>query len=411
MKKRCVITGCGIISALGDNWQDIFFALKKKENAVKYMNEWDKFKKLRSKLACPALPSKDDIEIPRKMLRGMGSVAINGVKAAHMALKDASLLENDIVQSGECGIAYGSSFGSFDAIEELFSNFNGDYSENLTATTYIKIMPQTTAVNIAVIFSVKGRIVTTDVACASSNYAIGSSYELISQGKQKVMIAGGGDEMKAFHNSVFDVLMATSEKNSTPKLTPRPFDKNRDGLVIGEGSCVLILEEYEHAKTRGAKIIGEVVGFAQNSDGRHVTQPTVKMMSKCMELAIEDANIDRNLIGYVSAHGTATVVGDIEEATAVYDVFKRDIAISSLKSYIGHTLAGCGAIETYVAVKMMNENWFHPNINMDNIDEKLPPLNYISADGLNLETDYVMCNNFAFGGINTALIIKRYKEI
>lgn len=403
--KRCVITSGSVISPLGEDWNTIFTKLKAKENAVVYMKEWDIYTKLRSKIAAPSIFT--PIDLPRKALRSMGRVALHGVTAAHRALENANLLNNEILSDGECGIAYGSSYGSFESIEEaLPKESNGNYFVN--GTTYIKTMPQTAAVNIAVVFSVRGRLITTDVACASGNYAIGSAYEIIKNGKQKVMIAGGGDELTYFSNAIFDALLATSMKNDNPKLTPSPFDKNRDGLVVGEGTGVLILEEYEYAKARGANIMAEVVGFAQNSDGRHITQPTKEMMEKVMLLAIEDANISKDDIGYVNAHGTGTRIGDMEEAVATFNVFKRDIPISSQKSYIGHTLAGCGAIEAYMSIHMMNEKWFAPNINLNNIDENLPPLNYITGDGLNLDVEYVMCNNFAFGGINTSLILKKY---
>jgi 3-oxoacyl-[acyl-carrier-protein] synthase II len=221
------------------------------------------------------------------------------------------------------------------------------------------------------------------------------------------MVAGGAEELCVTEAAVFDTLYATSTKNDTPKLTPQPFDENRDGLVIGEGACTLILEEYEHAKARGATILAELVGFGCNSDGTHVTQPTAETMQVAMEQALADANIEASSIGYVCAHGTATEKGDIAETTATAAVMGK-VAISSLKSYLGHTLGACGSIEAWASINMMMDNWFAPTINLDNIDKQCGDLDYLRGEGRSIQTNYVMSNNFAFGGINTSLIFKRF---
>jgi 3-oxoacyl-[acyl-carrier-protein] synthase II len=197
-------------------------------------------------------------------------------------------------------------------------------------------------------------------------------------------------------------------KNDTPDATPRPFDRDRDGLVIGEGACTLILERREHALARGAKIYAEIVGFDSNSDGAHVTQPSPETMQRAIELALADADLAPEAIGYISAHGTATDRGDIAETKATFQVFGEKAPISSLKSYTGHTLGACGALESWVAIQMMNSGWFAPTINLENIDPGCAPLDYIVGDGRTLEVEYVMNNNFAFGGINTSLIFRRH---
>jgi 3-oxoacyl-[acyl-carrier-protein] synthase II len=222
------------------------------------------------------------------------------------------------------------------------------------------------------------------------------------------MITGGAEELCAPQAAVFDTLFATSTRNDTPNKTPRPFDKDRDGLVIGEGAATLLLEELEHALARGAKIHAEVVGFGTNSDGKHVTQPDSEMMQQAMRLALQDANIAPAAIGYISAHGTATIHGDIAESHATAAVFGKHTPISSLKSYTGHTLGACGALEALVAIQMMNENWFHPTINLQQIDPECAALDYIQETIRSLSCDYVMSNNFAFGGINSSLIFKRW---
>ena len=233
---------------------------------------------------------------------------------------------------------------------------------------------------------------------------VGSAYEAIKNGYADVMIAGGSDELHPTQIAIFDTLYATSQKNSTPELTPSPFDAERDGLVIGEGAGTLILEEYEHAKKRGANIIAEIIGFATNTDGNHITTPNRPTVAKVMDLSLESAKLSPDKIGYINAHGTGTIQGDMTESNATYDVFKRAVPISSLKSYTGHTLGACGAIEAILTIEMMNKKWFHPTLNLNKVADDCAPLDYIMHTGREIDTNYVMSNNFAFGGINTSLI-------
>jgi 3-oxoacyl-[acyl-carrier-protein] synthase II len=221
------------------------------------------------------------------------------------------------------------------------------------------------------------------------------------------MVAGGAEELCVTEAAVFDTLYATSIKNESPQLTPSPFDKNRDGLVIGEGACTLILEELEHAQARGAEILAEIVGFGSNSDGQHVTQPSADTMQVAIELALEDADIDASAIGYVNAHGTATEKGDIAETTATANAL-GEVPVSSLKSYLGHTLGACGGIEAWASIHMMQDDWFAPTLNLNEVDPACGQLDYIRGEGRTIKTNHVMTNNFAFGGINTSIIFKRW---
>ena len=224
------------------------------------------------------------------------------------------------------------------------------------------------------------------------------------------MLAGGSEELDVTAATVFDTLFATSNANDTPELTPRPFDADRDGLVVGEGACTLVLEDLEHALARGANIHAEIVGFGTNSDGQHVTQPNAPTMAAAMRLALDDAGLPPEAIGYVNAHGTATGHGDIAETTATQDVFGERMPISSLKSYTGHTLGACGALEAWVTLEMMREGWMHPTLNLRNVDPLCGRLDYIAGEGRALDTEYAMSNNFAFGGINTSLVLRRWKN-
>ncbi|MCU8032006.1 beta-ketoacyl-ACP synthase [Shewanella sp. SM73] len=408
--KRVVVTGIGGITAMGHDWEAIAASLKAQKNCVVTMGEWDKYDGLNTRLAAPIT----DFEVPshysRKKIRSMGRVSIMATRASELALIDAGLLDDPIVSSGEMGIAYGSSTGSTDAIIAFGDMLKTGDMSGVTATSYIRMMAHTTAVNVGVFFGLKGRIHTTSSACTSGSQGIGYAYEAIKYGHQTLMLAGGGEELCPTEAVVFDTLFATSTKNSTPELTPRPFDASRDGLVIGEGACTLVLEELEHAKARGAKIYAELVGFGTNSDGQHVTQPNAQTMEIAIRLALKDAQLEPSAIGYVNAHGTATDRGDIAESHATHAVFGAGMPISSLKSYTGHTLGACGALEAWVSIEMMNAGWFAPTLNLESIDSQCADLDYIRNELRPIDTDYVMSNNFAFGGINTSLIFKRWAQ-
>jgi 3-oxoacyl-[acyl-carrier-protein] synthase II len=249
-------------------------------------------------------------------------------------------------------------------------------------------------------------MIPTSSACTSGSQAIGYAAEAIRLGKADVMIAGGAEELDITDSAVFDTLFATSTKNDTPHLAPRPYDRDRDGLVIGEGAATLILEEWEHAKARGAVIHAELVGFGTNSDGNHVTQPQAKTMEIALRLALEDAGLAPEAIGLVNGHGTATEWGDIAESQATAKVFGPRMPIHSLKSYFGHSLGACGSIEAWLGIKMMNDGWVCPTANLMAVDERCAPLDYVMSEGRRLDMDYFMSNNFAFGGINTSLIFR-----
>ena len=329
MTRRVVVTGGSCISALGSEMDEIFENLKKKENKVVRMDEWDKYVQMNTRLAVPVNYQFPDM--PRRKVRGMGRVALLATVGAQKALECSGLLEDqEFLHSGRVGVAYGSSMGSVMPLVDFFSMIVTNDSSKITATTYIKSMPQTCAVNIGVTFGLTGRMITTNTACTSGSLAIGNAYEAIKYGKQDAMVAGGADELDPTESAVFDTLFATSVKNDTPKLTPASYDKDRDGLVIGEGSGTLILEEYEHARARGAKIYAELVGFGNNTDGDHLTQPKQETMQQALELALEDAGISPDAIGYVNGHGTATKHGDRAESWATYNALKgRSAPIST----------------------------------------------------------------------------------
>lgn len=406
MNRRVVVTGMSGVTAFGNNWQSVEPKLRDCQNATQYMPSYEQYDGLNTKLAAPIL----DFDLPkhykRKQVRGMGRVSKLATVATENALSQAGLIGNDVLTNGQTGIAYGSSTGSTDAIGAFGVMLNEKTTKAITATTYVQMMPHTTAVNVGLFFGLKGRVIPTSSACTSGSQAIGYACEAIKHGYQTVMVAGGAEELCPTESAVFDTLFATSLKNEDPKSTPRPYDSDRDGLVIGEGAGTLVLEEYEHAVARGAKIYAEIIGFASNCDAAHVTQPQMETMQICMEMAMQNAGITAEKIDYVSAHGTATDRGDIAESNATANALGK-VPISSLKSYFGHTLGACGAIEAWLGLEMMHTGWFNPTLNLENLDEQCGDLDYIAGQGRELDVKYLMSNNFAFGGINTSIIFKK----
>ena len=409
MSRRVVVTGMAGISPIGNDWTSIRQRLGAYRNAVVRMDEWSDYEGLNTQLGAPAAEFGLSDRYHRKSMRSMGRVALMATRASELALIDAGLLDDPLLKSGWMGIAYGSSAGTPSAIGDFGKMMEERTTKGINATTYIKMMAHTAPVNVGVFFGLTGRVITTSSACTSGSQGIGYAYEAVRSGRQRAMIAGGSEELCATEAAVFDTLFATSVRNDAGDTTPRPFDVSRDGLVIGEGAGSLILEELEHALARGATIHAEIVGFGTNSDGCHVTQPNADTMKIAIDLALADAGLPPSAIGYVNAHGTGTQQGDIAESHATAKVFGNAVPISSLKSYMGHTLGACGALEAWISIEMMRDGWFAPTINLDHVDPQCAELDYITGQGRALHTDYVMSNNFAFGGINTSLIFKRYR--
>ncbi len=405
--KRVVVTGMAGITALGDCWQDVETALRAGRNGVRRMPEWDYIEALNTRLGAPVDAFAAPAHYPRKTVRSMGRVALMGVRASELALADAGLLGDPTIADGRMGIAYGSSAGSIEPVRVFGSMLDTGSMQGVTSTSYIQMMSHTAAVNIALFFGLKGRIIPTSSACTSGSQGIGYAFEAIRYGRQTLMLAGGAEELSAASAAVFDTLFATSTRNDAPSLTPRPFDRARDGLVVGEGAATLVLEEYEHAKARGARILAEIVGYGTNADGSHITQPERETMAVAMRLALADAGLPPTAIGYVSAHGTATDRGDIAETQATADVFGHAMPISSMKSYLGHSLGACGAIEAWWAIEMMRRGWFAPTLNLADPDPACAELDHLTGEGRNIDTEYAVSNNFAFGGINTSLVLRR----
>jgi 3-oxoacyl-[acyl-carrier-protein] synthase II len=406
---RVVVTGMGGICGLGASWPEIERGLRAGRNAIRTMREWDRFTDMSTRLGGPVPSFEPPAHWTRKQLRSMGRVSQFAVRAAEFALEDAGLLGDPIIASGATGVSCGSSVGSTPDISDFAAMVLNNDASRLSANSYVRMMPHTTAANIGIFFGAKGRIIPTSSACTSGSQGVGYAYEAIKFGRQTIMIAGGAEELCPTEAMAFDTLYATSTRNDEPQTTPRPYDRDRDGLVIGEGAGILILEELEHAMRRGARIHAELVGYGSNSDGAHVTKPVEATMRAVMELALTDAGVSRDAIGYVNGHGTATEHGDIAETCATANLFGERMPLSSQKSYLGHTLGACGALEAWFSIAMMNSGWFAPTINLENVDPRCGELDYIVGAGREMQVEYVMSNNFAFGGVNTSLIFKRWR--
>jgi 3-oxoacyl-[acyl-carrier-protein] synthase II len=406
--RRVVVTGMGAITALGSDWPAIEAGLRGCRNAVRTMPEWDVYKDLNTRLAAPVTGFEPPAHWSRKQLRSMGRVSQLAVRASELALEDAGLLGDPLLRSGRAGVACGSSIGSTADISDFAQMLLTGDAPGLNANSYVRMMPHTTGANVGIFFGLRGRVIPTSTACTSGSQGVGFAYEAIKHGYQDVMLGGGAEELCPSEAMAFDMLFATSRRNDDPGSAPMPYDRDRDGLVIGEGGGMLVLEELERARARGARIYAEVEGFATNSDGSHITRPEEETMRVVMELALASAGLDPGAIGYVNGHGTATEHGDIAETRATSALFGSRMPLSSQKSYLGHTLGACGALESIFSIRMMRAGWFAPTVNLANVDPRCGELDYIVGDGRRLDVEHVMNNNFAFGGVNTSLVFRRW---
>lgn len=409
-RRRVVVTGLGVCSPIGNSLAEVTESLRTGRHGIRAMPEWGHITDLQTRIGGAVSGLDLNARFPRRKRRTMGPVALFATYATEQAIEQAGL-GPEVLGSGRCGIAYGSTTGSSQALEEFCGPlFTQHTMRGLDSSSYLKFMTHTCAANLAAYFGIRGRVLPMISACTSGSQSIGAAYEAIGHGQQDVMIAGGAEELHYATAVTFDLLMATSVRyNDRPDLSPRPFDTKRDGLVIGEGAGTLVLEAHEHARARGASILAEIVGYGTNCDGLHITAPSEEGMRGAMELALADGRVHPSDVDYVNAHGTGTEIGDIAESNATYAVFKRDVPISTMKSYTGHTLGACGALEAIFAIQMMREGFLAPNRNLDEVDPRCAKLGYLRTV-VKARPRLVMTNNFAFGGVNTSILLKAHAE-
>lgn len=405
--RKVVVTGIGFRSPIGGTLKALKESLQNGRGGVRIMPEWQAIDHLRTKVA-GVCPDVDEKMIPRQYRRSMGRVSILAAIAATEAVADSGIGE-DVIGSPLCGVSFGSTAGSSAAMEEVLSDvFVSRSLRGLQSSIYLQFMSHTCAANLAMMFHIKGPVIASCTACVSGSQGIGFGYEAIKAGRADIMLGGGAEEMHFMDAGVFDIMRATSTKyNDRPDATPRPFDVDRDGLVVGEGAACLVLEEYERAKARGARIYSEVVGYGTNCDGSHLTNPSAEGMAGAMRIALKDAGMSPEAIGHVNAHATATFAGDLAEATATHAVFGTSVPVSALKGFTGHTLGACGALESITTILMINEGFIAASKNLETPDPQLPPLHHVMGGARDQSFTVGMNNNFAFGGINTSLIFRK----
>ncbi len=407
-RPRVVITGIGLTSPIGETLDAVSAALREGRHGIAPQPEWARVAGLETRLGA-AVSAPDPASYPRKKVRSMGRVGLLALTATERCLADAGL-DRALLAGGRVGLAYGSTHGSSEAMEVFTRDLFSTYSlAGLQGTGYLKFMSHTCAANLAQYYGVRGRVVPTCAACVSGSLAIGTGYELVRAGTQDAVLCGGAEELHFVHAAVFDMLYATSRKyNDRPDESPRPFDAARDGLVIGEGAGTLLLERYEHALARGAKVYAEVIGYGSNCDGTHVTSPSADGMADVMRLALDDAGITAREVGYVNAHATATEVGDVAEAEATRRVFGDAVPVSSTKGHTGHTLGACGALEAAFCVAVMRDEFLPATRNLTRVGEGCDGLDHVLGSARAARVDVAMSNNFAFGGVNTSLVLRRF---
>lgn len=404
--KRVVITGRGAVSPFGTGVAKLVDNIWAGTSAVRRMPEWAHIEGMRSHVAAP-VPNFDARELlPRHLRRAMGNMAQYATIAALEAIGDASLSQN-LLHSGKTGVAVGSTTGSPTAYHDFYQKFLPDMAMGqIKSGEFFQMMSHTCAANICLATGIRGEQWAPASACTSSAQALGLGYLLIQTGRQEAMLCGGADEVHVSVTGVFDLLRAASTSNETPERTPRPFSADRDGVVCGGGSGILVLENYDSARARGAKIYAEIVGFGNVNDSNHIAHPSKDSMARAMLAAMEEAGVLPTDIDYVNAHATGTEQGDKAEAAAILEAIGDTCPVSSFKAHIGHTLGAAGALESIILLEMLLRQEIIPTRNLQEADPECTIVNLIkSIEKRRLCT--VIKNNFALGGVNTALVFRK----
>ena len=408
--RRVVITGLGAITPIGRTRTDILRHLVEGISGVKKLRSDGLLTDHIHSGVYGTVDYPLDYDFKRTHRKTMGPVSYYACQVAKEAL-ESSGLDSAFITSGRLGVAFGSTHGSPSVQRNIYKTFfnasNRQFS-SIGAVDYLKSMVHTTAVNITKMFGITGRVISSSTACTTSSQSIGFGYETVKYGMQDAMLCGGADEYDTTTVAVFDNLLACStEFNQTPHMTPRPFDVKRDGLVVGEGAGAVLLEEFEHAKKRGADILGEVIGFSCNNNGGDLILPNSQGITATIKLALQDAVIDPESVDFISAHATATKMGDVIEAQAIGSIYGDAALVTGLKSYMGHTMGSCGAIEAIITLFLMAEGFVPPTLNLDNVDPRCAMIRH-AVEPMEKKVRIAAVQNFAFGGVNTCLIFQKF---
>jgi len=401
--KRVVVTGVGIVSCLGNNQDEVYQSLLNSKSGISFCEEY-KEHNLKSHIhGKPNIKIQDHVD--RKIIRFMGSGSAYNYIAMKEAVKDSGLEEKD-VSNISTGIVMGSGGPSIENVILAADKTRAKTPKLMGPFVVPRTMGSTASATLAVPFKIKGVNYTMSSACATSGHCIGNSVELIQSGKQKIMFAGGSEELHWALTAMFDAMTALSSKyNDTPEKASRAYDKTRDGFVIAGGGGVLVLEEYEHAKARGAKIYAEVTGYGATSDGYDMVAPSGEGAVRCMQMALKTS---KNKIDYINTHGTSTPVGDITELKAIGETFKEKIPkISSTKSLSGHPLGAASVHEAIYSLIMMKNNFITGSANINEMDEEAKKFPIVSKTEKEVNLNAVMSNSFGFGGTNATLVFEK----
>ncbi len=401
--KRVVITGIGIVSCLGNNQEEVYKSLLESKSGISYAEEY-KEHNLKSQIhGKPKIKLEEHID--RKIMRFMGSGSAYNYIAMKEAVRDSGLEDKD-VSNISTGIVMGSGGPSIENVIVAADKTRAKTPKLMGPFIVPRTMASTASATLAVPFKIKGVNYTMSSACATSGHCIGNSLELIQSGKQKIMFAGGSEELHWAMTAMFDAMTALSSKyNDDPEKASRAYDSTRDGFVIAGGGGVLVLEEFEHAKARGAKIYAEVTGYGATSDGYDMVAPSGEGAVRCMNLAL---NTSKNKIDYINTHGTSTPVGDITELKAVGETFRENIPkISSTKSLSGHPLGAASVHEAIYCLIMMKNNFIAASANINNMDDVAKKFPIVTKVEKEVSLNAVMSNSFGFGGTNATLIFEK----
>jgi len=411
MERRVVITAASAITPIGHGKDSIVQSLQNGVSGIKPLREEALLSRFIHSKVYGTVDYPINYEFQRQHRKTMAPCSYYACQVAKEVLEESGLAP-EFITSGKLGVAFGSIHGSpitqWNIYRSFFEAKDNKALQTISAVDYLKSMVHTTAVNITKMFGITGRVVSSCTACTTSSQSIGYGYEAVKFGMQDAMLCGGADEYDTITVAVFDNLLACSTAfNDDPQRTPRPFDKARDGLVVAEGAGAVMLEEYEFAKKRGANILAEIIGFACNNNGGDMILPNLNGISNTLKLGLENAQINAEAIDLVSAHATATKMGDIIEAQAIANVFGNHPYVVGLKSYLGHTMAACGSIETILSLYMMQEGFIAPTLNLEEVDERCAMINHVQKM-IRHPVNIMAIQNFAFGGVNTILFVRKF---
>ena len=401
--KRVVVTGIGVVSCLGNNQKEVYESLINTKSGISFAEEY-KEHNLKSNIhGKPNIKLEDHVD--RKALRFMGSGSAYNYVAMKEAIKDSGLKDNE-VSNVSTGMVMGSGGPSIENVILAADKTREKNPKKMGPFIVPRTMASTASATLAVPFKIKGVNYTISSACATSGHCIGNAMELIQFGKQKIIFAGGSDEIHFAMTAMFDAMTALSSKyNDSPQIASRPYDKTRDGFVIAGGAGVLVLEEMEYAKSRGAKIYAELTGYGATSDGFDMVAPSGEGATRCMNLALKTS---RNKVDYINAHGTSTPVGDITELKAIQEAFKDKIPkISSTKSLSGHPLGAASVHEAIYSLIMMKNNFIAASANVNEMDDEAKKFPIVTKIEKDVKLNSVMSNSFGFGGTNATLIFEK----